>query len=247
MPILKKTALSRAAVDFAAQAEKLKPLMAADAALRVQHNSLVKLASDAKMMADKAKDDEEMDAEDAVCMDPEDAPKAKVMNDKKAKDKRAKDESGEEEDDKDEEDKAEAKDKARDKKARDKKAKDAEGEDPKAAREDDDEKDVKDKAKDRKAMDSAIRSSFRATAEAVNLVRPLVGELDVFAFDSAADVYRFGLKSVGIENTEANTAGLRLAVDMALANKKAGSAPVRFANDSSGPSPFLAAAIQKRG
>ena len=69
----------------------------------------------------------------------------------------------------------------------------------------------------------------------------------MFAFDSAADVLRFGLKSLGMEAPEANTAGLRLAVDMALANKKAGSAPVRFANDSSGPSPFLAAAITKRG
>lgn len=237
MPIFKKAALRRAAADFSAQADKLKPLMAADAALKPLYNSYVRFAADAAKAADKAKDEEEMEADDEV-MDPEEMA--------------GEDESGEEEDDRDEEEKAEKLRKSKitkvppgDKKAKDKKAKDAkaDGEDPAAAKEDDDEG----AAKDKKAMDS-LTAAFRERFAAEKLVRPLVGELDALAFDSAAEIFRFALKSQGVDAKGANVEGLRLAVDMALKSRKTSLVPSGFAHDSAGMSPFLNNAISaKRG
>jgi hypothetical protein len=119
-----------------------------------------------------------------------------------AKDESEEDEAREAEDEEDDDEKKPAflKDKkAKDKRAKDKKAKDSseEGDQPKE----------KTGAVDKHAMDAAITSAvakaeqrtiarINAIHEAKDAVKPWVGKLDM-AFDSAADVYKAALETLG--------------------------------------------------
>ena len=60
------------------------------------------------------------------------------------------------------------------------------------------------------------RAHLRSLTEAAKDVRDLCGELDPFAFDSAADTYRHALKAAGISVTTKDESALRDMVRMAL-------------------------------
>lgn len=120
---------------------------------------------------------EECDEPEGMDADPE----TEIDKEKKGKDKKAKDADKDE----DEEDKKKMK-----------KAEDAE---------EDEEKDKKKKAEDKKAMDGAIdaavkkvKADNKAMRDAERVVRPYVGELAI-ACDSADDVFRIALETLGVE------------------------------------------------
>ncbi len=102
-------------------------------------------------------------------------------------------------------------------------------------------------------MDSAVeagvmaeRARNRSLSQAERDVRPVVGDIDVLAFDSADEIYRFALKEKGVETKGVNTAGLQALLKHCA---KPTSVQARsFANDSAGgPSAFLTNALAKRG
>lgn len=202
-------------------------LMALDAELgETPAKSVVKLTGDEEKAACDAALEEKRktDGEDAELSDEEREAAMKKARDKKAKDaakdeepkEKGEDESEEEAEDEEEEPKPKAKDKG----GRDK-AKDA---DPDHRKDFNSIKQGKDKAKD-KAMDSAlamdaaavqklvdkavsraqtataekVRAETRALAIAVDEVAPLVGKVQLHAFDSAEEVYGFALEKAGVE------------------------------------------------
>ena len=135
---------------------------------------------------------------------------------------------------------------AEEKAAREKKEK--EEADAKAAKDEEDEEARKKADADgKKANDAAIRlaadnartsalSEFRAIRQAEQDVQPLVGA--VVAMDSAEEIYRFALDSVGIENKGVHASALPTLVSMAK-ERKAAPAP-RVAMDASHASDFAA-------
>lgn len=78
------------------------------------------------------------------------------------------------------------------------------------------------------AMDS-MRQEFRALEQAKSEVRSTVG--DVIGMDSAADVYKFALKQIGVDVTGMPDAGLSKLFAVASANKTSAPTP-RVAMDS---------------
>lgn len=136
--------------------------------------------------------------------------------------------------------KKEAKDKAKDEDKDDdkKKADDSDDDDDKKKKADDEEEDDK-KDKDKKANDAAIRhaadsarkgalSEFRAIRQAEQDVHPLVGA--VVAMDSAEEVYRFALDSIGVASKGIHASALPALVSMA---KERTTKPARVAMDAS--------------
>jgi hypothetical protein len=70
------------------------------------------------------------------------------------------------------------------------------------------------------------KAHIRSLADAARHVRDLCGELDPFAFDSAADIYRHALKSSGRDVTTRDAAALRDMVGMALEARANAAAPL---------------------
>lgn len=72
------------------------------------------------------------------------------------------------------------------------------------------------------------QDNMRAVARAVRDVRPLVGELDVLAFDSAANVYGYALTQSGVDARAYSRSAWRGMVEMLLREKRglAGSRPL---------------------
>lgn len=90
------------------------------------------------------------------------------------------------------------------------------------------------------ANDAAIAARVEARiAEKVTAsrdVRPFVGDVDPLAFDSAADIYKAALKTVGVETKINDVASLRQMVQLAQSAKPREAYPVvsALANDSKG-------------
>lgn len=183
--------------------------------------------------------------------------KAKDSKAKDEKDDEAEDESEEEEEAEDESEE-EAEDEEDDeeepkKAAKDKKAKDS---DPDHRKDFNSLKQGKDKrAKDKRGHDSAmtmdqvnkivakavqreaakvrdeVTAQQRAIAIAVDEVAPLVGKVQLHAFDSAEEVYAFALEKVGVETDDLPAAGYRALVKNELRHRDTGRKPTRQAHD----------------
>jgi uncharacterized protein len=201
---------------------------------------------------DKARDKKAHDAE----------MKAK---DKKAKDESKEEEEAEDEEAEDEsEEEEEAEDESEEEEEEERKAKDKRGKDEKPDHRKDfnsikqggaDKK----RAKDKRAHDQAmtmdqvnklvakavqreaskvrdeVTAQQRALAIAVDEVAPLVGKVQLHAFDSADEVYAFACEKVGIEvEDDFPTAGLRTLVKNELRHRETSRKPVKHALDSSG-------------
>ena len=75
-----------------------------------------------------------------------------------------------------------------------------------------------------KELDNAVaaaQDNMRRIARAVADVRPLVGELDMLAFDSASDVYGYALEQSGVNPRQYSRQAWRGMVDM-LRSRKSG-------------------------
>ena len=70
-----------------------------------------------------------------------------------------------------------------------------------------------------------VTALMRAKSQAADLVRPLVGALDIMAFDSAADIHRHALKSRGLSVTTRDLAALRDMVALELKHLQAEASP----------------------
>lgn len=109
--------------------------------------------------------------------------------------------------------------------------------------EDEEENEKEQERKREMATDAAIRKALaadramrRATEDARNLVRPLVG--DVHGMDSAAQVYRYALRQSGMAMDSVkgvNEAGLKALVNAQLRNIRAAYEPVMAADSASLP------------
>lgn len=66
---------------------------------------------------------------------------------------------------------------------------------------------------------------MRAKSQAADLVRPLVGSLDIMAFDSAADIHRHALKSRGLNVTTRDLSALKDMVAQELRHLQAETSP----------------------
>lgn len=165
---------------------------------------------------------------------------------------KAEDDDDETEEERKDREACEAKASSDKKKARDKKAKDEDPDDEteeeceaRKAREakSSDKRKAKDKAKDDDdpAMDAALNAVRASTIKQMNdrdaakeLVRPYVGP--VFGMDSAEDVYRFALKTQGVDLTDIHPSAFAAILKML---PKPGSAPSpRVAMDSAGNDDF---------
>ena len=113
--------------------------------------------------------------------------------------------------------------KAKDKKAKDKKAMDEESEEKDKKAEDEDDEDEEDKA----AMDAAlirkaeenVMGRIRQANEARECVRPLVGDVSLVAMDSAEDIYRFALDSIGANHKGVHPSALKSMVEFSISQK----------------------------
>jgi hypothetical protein len=70
-----------------------------------------------------------------------------------------------------------------------------------------------------------VTALMRAKSQAADLVRPLVGSLDIMAFDSAADIHRHALKSRGLSVSTRDLAALKDMVAMELRHLQAEASP----------------------
>lgn len=78
---------------------------------------------------------------------------------------------------------------------------------------------AKDVAKIRNDILKGAVAKMRATAEATRKVRPLVGDMDPFAFDSAEDVYASALKQLGVDVKQYSRGSWRAMIDVYLAKQ----------------------------
>ncbi len=105
----------------------------------------------------------------------------------------------------------------------------AKDQDPEAAKKAEDEDMKKEEEKPLTAQDAALirtrakaeartetMSHIRALNQAAQSVRPLCGDVDIFAFDSAAAIYRHALASVGRKSSTTDVNALREMVSMAM-------------------------------
>lgn len=101
----------------------------------------------------------------------------------------------------------------------------------------------KEKEKDDKpAMDAAtvtanVRAEFKAIREAEIAVKPLVGEIDSLAMDSAEAIYRFALDSLGVKHKGVHSSALPALIDMAK-TKTESKAPTKLGMDSASSKSF---------
>lgn len=114
----------------------------------------------------------------------------------------------------------------RERKDRDRDRKEAEdgdddGKEKKKAEDEDDEKE------DKAAMDSAlirkaeenVMGRIRQANEARECVRPLVGDVSLVAMDSAEDIYRFALDSIGANHKGVHPSALKSMVEFSISQK----------------------------
>ncbi|EAM8301890.1 DUF2213 domain-containing protein [Salmonella enterica] len=114
----------------------------------------------------------------------------------------------------------------RERKYRDRDRKEAEdgdddGKEKKKAEDEDDEKE------DKAAMDSAlirkaeenVMGRIRQANEARECVRPLVGDVSLVAMDSAEDIYRFALDSIGANHKGVHPSALKSMVEFSISQK----------------------------
>ena len=66
-----------------------------------------------------------------------------------------------------------------------------------------------------------VEARFKAKTEAAQKVRPLVGEVDIWAFDSAGDIYRYALTQSGLKPSTKDSAALKDMVSLAVSGKGA--------------------------
>ncbi len=182
----------------------------------------------------------------------------KKAKDAKAKDaKRAKDEAEKAaEDEEDDEGDPEDEDDAEDKRAKDSEEKPDHRKDFNSEKEGGADKPAKDKrAKDKRAHDAAmtmdqvnkivaravareaskvrdeVTAQQRALAIACDEVRPLVGQVQLHAFDSAEEVYAYALEKRGVETDDLPPAGYRALVKNELRHIESVRKPVQHALD----------------
>jgi flagellar biosynthesis GTPase FlhF len=191
------------------------------------------------------------EGEDAELTEEERAEALKKARDKKAKDaKAAKDESEEESEEAEDESEEEEEPK---KVAKDKKAKDSDPDHREDFKSEKDKKGAKDKAHDsamtmdqvNKIVAAAVKregakvreevtAKQRSLAIAVDEVSPLIGKVQLHAFDSAEEVYAFALEKVGVEiEDDFPEAGYRALVKNELRHRETGRKPVKHAQDTS--------------
>lgn len=122
----------------------------------------------------------------------------------------------------------------------------ASDEDPEEKKEEIKEKveEVKEKKDDKPAMDAAtvtanVRAEFKAIREAEIAVKPLVGEIDSMAMDSAEAIYRFALDSMGVKHKGVHSSALPALIDMAK-TKTESKAPTKLGMDSASSKSFEA-------
>ena len=65
-----------------------------------------------------------------------------------------------------------------------------------------------------------VEAKIKAKTEAARKVRPLVGELDIFAFDSAGDIYRHALSASGLKTKTTDAEALRTMVDQQVTHRR---------------------------
>lgn len=73
---------------------------------------------------------------------------------------------------------------------------------------------------DANSIRKEVMAHARSLTAAAAKVRPLVGELDAMAFDSAEDIFGHALKSQQISIKKYNPAGYEGMVDMVLGQRK---------------------------
>ncbi|EEJ6333883.1 DUF2213 domain-containing protein [Salmonella enterica] len=121
----------------------------------------------------------------------------------------------------------------RERKDRDRDRKEAEDEDDdgkekkKAEDEDDDKEDkaAMDAALIRKAEEN-VMGRIRQANEARECVRPLVGDVSLVAMDSAEDIYRFALDSIGADHKGVHPSALKSMVEFTISQKSEDRKPV---------------------
>lgn len=112
----------------------------------------------------------------------------------------------------------------------------------------DKEKEVKADIVTKAAMDAAVTAATKATEDRVmrrvrdlrtaeRVVRPLVGDLDVLAMDSDADVYKFALDQAGVKTAGVHPSAFAAMVGM-LPGKGATTPAPRLANDAANVADF---------
>lgn len=265
MPDLKAVLLGTTALNYVSAkptiAARLKAAMtgklAKDASLEDMHGLLDSLdregedemdddAMDEDMSEEEKAEEKKARAEDrkggkdeAACSAARDARKG-ARDSKRAADKAAMDAEAETEEEKKERMEKRAKDKA----AKDAKAKD-ESPEEKEKRERSEREAEDRRAKDnKKAMDSAIATAISTEQkrnadirEAENVVRPWIGNL-VMAQDSAEDIYRLALDSLGVKNKGLHADALRPILE---AQPKPGASRPRMAHDAAAAKTFAEA------
>ena len=87
-----------------------------------------------------------------------------------------------------------------------------------------------------KGMDRALRRHFRALNEAARSVRPLIGEVDPLAFDSALDIYKKALRLSGYNPAAYPPASWRGMCDI-LKSAQPGAPQAVFASDAARVNP----------
>lgn len=80
----------------------------------------------------------------------------------------------------------------------------------------------------KKQATADAQAHFRRLYDAARKVRPLVGEVDPIAFDSAGDIYRFALKQSGTPVKTKDVKALREMVDVTLVAKRKAASPVAY-------------------
>ncbi|EBR6902475.1 DUF2213 domain-containing protein [Salmonella enterica] len=163
-------------------------------------------------------------AQDADLEEVEKAVKKNLELEEEEKDERErKDIKAKEKRDEYEEKKLDRKDESLGEKAKDKKAMDEESEEKDKKAEDEDDEDEEDKA----AMDAAlirkaeenVMGRIRQANEARECVRPLVGDVSLVAMDSAEDIYRFALDSIGANHKGVHPSALKSMVEFSISQK----------------------------
>ena len=84
-------------------------------------------------------------------------------------------------------------------------------------------------------IEKRIQNNYKARANAVVKVRPLIGNLDPFAFDSANDIYKYVLNKKGVSTTKYQPSAYAGMVDVLLMQNQ----PIKshsFAEDSAADS-----------
>lgn len=85
-------------------------------------------------------------------------------------------------------------------------------------------------------IEKRIQANYKARANAVVKVRPLIGNLDPFAFDSANDIYKYALNKKGVSTAKYQPSAYAGMVDVLLMQQNHPLKPQTFAEDSAADS-----------